>query len=226
MHQNKGANESPTIDTAKLKLNTKKDLGPKKLNPGKTDCGDCAGCRKTSNCQDCKFCLKPSLKKKCEKRMCDKKKISNQSMVVNKGPESTNSTSEAEENIEPDQNMPFKCNKCGKAFKFIKWLINHKKKDECLKKKLKHCAVCDKLVGSDYFKKHAQTHKAAMLKCDKCKGLFKSTETLQAHKDSIHKPKCDSKTALKSDVCVRVFKHKSILKQHVSKNYTINDQKH
>ena len=40
------------------------------LKPGKNDCGDCAGCQRKHNCQSCKFCQKPSLKKKCQLRLC------------------------------------------------------------------------------------------------------------------------------------------------------------
>ena len=103
----------------------KENKDPKKLNPGRMDCGDCIGCKITTNCTECKFCLKPSLKKKCELRVCIKKlkeKISLNKETHNRldGISRNVIETEHEEPEDTPQKKLFRCGKCGKRFQFIK----------------------------------------------------------------------------------------------------------
>ena len=103
----------------------KENKEPKKLNPGRMDCGDCVGCKRTTNCTECKFCLKPSLKKKCELRVCIKKlkeKISLNKETHNRldGISRNVIETEHEEPEDTPQKKLFRCGKCGKRFQFIK----------------------------------------------------------------------------------------------------------
>ena len=238
--------ESAILDTANNEHNSDKwkvsgaktgsfDI-PRKLKPGKGDCGNCDPCQTISNCQTCKFCVNPNLKKKCEARICVKKlkkqvsknQVSNEEHAPDDLPDiagEMNVTDDLNDNEKDGEQLKqFICKKCDKKFKFPKWLLNHMKKgcDESAIK-LKHCPVCDKLVKNDYFTKHVKIHSALRVKCDKCKGSFKTVETLQAHKRSIHERKHNSDTVHECEDCEKVFKHESLLKQHISKYHKPKD---
>ena len=224
------------------------------IKAGRSNCGDCQGCKTVLNCTKCKFCLKPSLKKKCETRLCIRKLKIKDSTHENVN-HITSSQEEVEdievEIIQPEfqparadesididnpvelahqdetnrKEKKFKCSKCGKTFQFPKWLINHMKKGNCQETVIrsKHCTICDKLVRIEYFKKHLKIHGAPMIKCDKCNGSFKTTQTLQAHKKAIHDPKPISKVAQKCGYCEKAFLHMSLLRQHISKYHYIKE---
>ena len=214
---------------------------PRQLKPSRNNCGECEGCNTDINCLTCKFCLKPCLKKKCEKRLCHKKLKKNvpSNAYVDSG--NIDSLSDNTPDVEPSNSRPpgqsvlttkdrkvFKCLRCNQSFMFPKWLVNHMKKDNCgegASVKMKQCPVCKKLIRQLYLKKHIKIHNVAMIKCDKCSGSFKTQETLQAHKISIHEPKPISDVVQKCDICGKIFKHESLLKQHISKYHTSKDIK-
>jgi len=211
---------------------------PRQLKPSRNNCGECEGCRTEINCLTCKFCLKPSLRKKCQKRKCHRKLKTNVPHNDNVDSWTINSLSDNTPAVGPSNHTPgqsvlttdarklFKCPKCNKSFIFPKWLVNHMKRDNCgegASVKMKQCPVCRKLVRETYLKKHSKIHNVAMIKCDKCSGTFKTQETLQAHKNSIHEPKPISDQ--KCETCSKIFKHESLLKQHISKYHTSKDIK-
>ena len=113
---------------------------------------------------------------------------------------------------------PFSCPKCNKKFVYLKWVVNHLKKDNCEKViKLKICPICDKPIKTNYFKKHMKTHTVEMVKCKECKCLFKSETTLAAHVKGVHGQR--PKVAAKCVECDKEFIDERLLKQHVSKKH-------
>ena len=69
----------------------------------------------------------------------------------------------------------FKCGKCGKSFKYLKSLNNHK-----CGEKSKSCPSCSKIISNANFAKHIKLHSVPKFKCAMCNRLFHS----EAKKDS------------------------------------------
>ena len=69
----------------------------------------------------------------------------------------------------------FKCVKCGKLFKYLKSLNNHK-----CGEKSKSCPSCSKIKSNANFAKHIKLHSVPKFKCAMCNRLFHS----EAKKDS------------------------------------------